>query len=37
MLLTLIVIAAFYVSWRWLPQVKKVDFQGRIQNGNHLA
>jgi Cu(I)/Ag(I) efflux system membrane protein CusA/SilA len=35
MLLTLIVIPAIYVIWRWRTQVKKVDFQGRIQNGEH--
>jgi len=34
-LLTLIVIPAIYVIWRWRTQVKKVDFQGRIQNGEH--
>jgi Cu(I)/Ag(I) efflux system membrane protein CusA/SilA len=33
MLLTLIVIPAIYVIWRWRTQVKKLDFQGRIQNG----
>lgn len=37
MLLTLIVIPAIYVIWRWQTQVKKVGFQGRIQNGDHLA
>jgi hypothetical protein len=35
--LTLILIPANYVIWRWQTQVKKVDFQGRIQNGDHLA
>ncbi|MBI4000544.1 MAG: hypothetical protein HY348_02030, partial [Nitrospira defluvii] len=34
MLLTLIVIAAISAIWRWQTQVKKVDFQGRIQKGD---
>ncbi|TKS61199.1 MAG: hypothetical protein EWM72_00686 [Nitrospira sp.] len=35
MLLTLFVIPAIYVPWRWWTQGKKVEFQGRIQNGDH--
>jgi hypothetical protein len=35
MLLTLIVIPAISVIWRWQTQVKKVDCQGRIHNGDH--
>ena len=35
MMLTRIVMAAISVIWRWQTQVKKVDFQGRIQNGDH--